>query len=59
MIKRMTKPILGFNNFYCAHATLTGIELIRMIKKGQMRCQVRMSRTFADIFYGLANEGSL
>ena len=54
LIKRITKPMLGFKNFPCAQATLAGIELIRMIKKGQLRCQAKMSKTPAELFYGLA-----
>ncbi len=34
-IKRITKPMMGFKNFVCAAATLAGIELAHMIKKGQ------------------------
>lgn len=34
-IKRITKPMLGFKSFICAAATLAGIELYHMIKKGQ------------------------
>ena len=34
-IKRITKPMLGFKAFTSAVATLTGIELQRMLKKGQ------------------------
>jgi transposase-like protein len=34
-IKRITKPMLGFKSFICAAATLTGIELYNMIRKGQ------------------------
>lgn len=34
--KRVTRPMMGFKSFDVAQATLTGIELIRMIKKGQM-----------------------
>ena len=54
LIKRITKPMLGFKNFHCAQATLAGIELIRMIRKGQIRCQASMSKTHAELFYGLA-----
>jgi putative transposase len=35
-IKKRTKPTLGFKNFYSAAATISGIENIRMIQKGQM-----------------------
>ena len=34
-IKRMVKPMLGFKNFLCAEATLAGIELYHMLRKGQ------------------------
>ena len=34
-IKRITKPMMGFKNFMSATATLAGIELAHMIKKGQ------------------------
>jgi putative transposase len=32
-IKRVTRPMLGFKAFGAAQNTLTGIELMRMIKK--------------------------
>ena len=35
-IKKRTRPTLGFKNFYSAAATITGIENIRMIQKGQI-----------------------
>ena len=34
-IKRITRPMLGFKSFIGATATLAGIELQRMLKKGQ------------------------
>ena len=34
-IKRIYKHMLGFKNFHAAHHTLRGIEIVRMIKKGQ------------------------
>ena len=34
-IKRITKSMLGFKSFSCAAATLAGIELYHMIRKGQ------------------------
>ena len=36
-IKRITRPMLGFKNFHSAQKTLAGIELMKMIKKGQMK----------------------
>jgi putative transposase len=35
-IKKRTKPMLGFKSFNSAKITLTGIENIRMIEKGQI-----------------------
>src|SRR5258705_10939732 len=38
-IKRITRSMLGFTNFHCARVILSGVELLHMIKKGQMKCQ--------------------
>ena len=46
--------MLEFKNFHCAQRTLAGIELIRMLKKGQMRNQAGISKTPAELFYALA-----
>ena len=54
LIKRIVKPMLGFKSFYCAQRTLAGIELVRMLKKGQMRNQAGVSKTPAELFYALA-----
>lgn len=35
-IKKRTKPMLGFKSFHSATKTITGIENIRMIQKGQI-----------------------
>jgi len=51
-IKRITKPMMGFKSFDSAQKTLTGIELGRMIKKGQMENSEGM--TNAEQFYSLA-----
>ncbi|WP_074739429.1 IS6 family transposase [Ruegeria halocynthiae] len=34
-IKRRTRPMLGFKSFESASATLSGIEVVHMIRKGQ------------------------
>ena len=34
-IKKVTKPMKGFKSFDCAKATLVGIELHHMLRKGQ------------------------
>jgi hypothetical protein len=36
-IKRRTRPMLGFKDFRCARILLSGIELMHMIKKRQMK----------------------
>ena len=35
-IKRITNAMLGFKNFHSAQKTIRGIEIVRMIKKGQI-----------------------
>jgi transposase-like protein len=35
-IKRQTRPMLGFKSFWSAAATLAGVELMHMIRKGQL-----------------------
>jgi putative transposase len=51
-IKRITKPMLGFKSFVCAAATLAGIELYHMIRKGQNALQGTL--TSWKQFYALA-----
>jgi putative transposase len=51
-IKRIVKPMMGFKAFHSAEATLAGIELCRMLKKGQ---HVNAENVFAfEQFYSLA-----
>jgi putative transposase len=35
-VKRVTRPMLGFKSFAAAQAALVGIELMHMLRKGQM-----------------------
>jgi len=35
-VKRITKPMLGFKSFQSAKSILAGIELMHMIRKGQL-----------------------
>ena len=51
-IKRITKPMMGFKAFHSAEATIAGIELHHMLKKGQ-HCFAN-SQTIFEQFYGLA-----
>ena len=46
--------MLGFENFYSAQATLSGIELVAMIKKGQMKKNISGVLSPAEQFYALA-----
>jgi putative transposase len=54
-VKRVTRPMLGFKSFQAAQATLVGIELIRMLKKGQLLEEARTQGfTPAEQFSSLA-----
>jgi putative transposase len=53
-IKRIVRPMLGFKDFHCARIILRGIELMRMIAKGQMKDDALLERSVAEQFYGLA-----
>ena len=53
-VKRVTKPMLGFKSFRTASAVLAGIELMHMIRKGQMSTEKGMGLSFAKQFYVLA-----
>ena len=51
-IKKITKHMFGFKTFKSAEATIAGIELCHMIKKGQMKDSDGMS--VWEQFYCLA-----
>lgn len=51
-IKRLTRPMLGFKSFWSAAITLAGIEIMHMIRKGQLICKGTLSP--AQQFYSLA-----
>jgi len=53
-IKRIIKGTLGFKAFDSAAITLNGIEMVRMIKKGQIRNADKIVKNSAEIFYSLA-----
>jgi len=53
-IKRRTRPMLGFKNFRSAARIIAGIEIIHMIRKGQLNCPEGQSLSAADQFYSLA-----
>ena len=52
-IKGVTRPMLGFKNFHTAQRTF-GIEVMAMIKKGQMKIRAGNEQSFAEQFYALA-----
>ncbi len=46
--------MLGFKNFYAAQRTLAGIEVMAMIRKGQMQTSEGNKKSPAEMFYALA-----
>jgi putative transposase len=53
-INRVIRPMLGLKSFEAAQATLTGIELMRMLRKGQLDGDEMEGLTVAEQFYKLA-----
>ena len=53
-VKRIVRPMLGFKTFDSARCTLRGIELMYMIKKGQMIAAHNQNLSAAGQFYSLA-----
>jgi putative transposase len=53
-VKRVTRPMLGFKSFDAAQCALTGIELMHMLRKGQLEEGVEQGLTPAQQFYALA-----
>ncbi len=51
-VKQVVRPMLGFKSFRSAVATLAGIELMHMIRKGQLRSTDKLHP--AQQFYSLA-----
>ncbi len=56
-IKRIIKRTMGFKDFRCARIILSGIEIVRMIRKGQM-CDDRFTSTAVEQFYSLVMQQS-
>jgi putative transposase len=52
-IKRQVRPMMGFKSFWSAAVTLAGIELMDMIRKGQLTAAGRLRP--ANQFYSLAS----
>jgi putative transposase len=54
-VKQVTRPMLGFKAFAAAQSTLVGIELMHMLKKGQIVIEEGVAGlTPAEQFYALA-----
>src|SRR5438105_15452363 len=53
-VKRITRPMLGFKAFDAAQSTLAGIELMHMLRKGQLADGVEQGLTTTEQFYALA-----
>ena len=55
-IKRVTKPMLNFKSFRAAKNVLAGIELMHMIRKGQLLLEGGIKLSFADQFYVVSGQ---
>jgi putative transposase len=53
-VKRITQPILGFKRFRCARILLAGIEVMHMIRKGQLGAVKDPASCAANPFHPLA-----
>ena len=53
-IKRIVRPMLAFKSFRCARILIAGIELMHMIKKGQLDYPEGQVTPAASKFYSLA-----
>ncbi len=53
-IKRIVKPMLGFKSFRCARIILSGIEIMHMIRKGQLQVTRNVPLSVGQQFYFLA-----
>jgi putative transposase len=53
-VKRVTRPMLGFKSFDTAQSTIAGIELMHMLRKGQLESGREVGLTAAEQFYSLA-----
>ena len=53
-IKRIPRPMLGFKTFRCARILIAGIEIMHMIRKGQLGDIKDQASSPATQFYSLA-----
>ncbi|MEO7128152.1 MAG: IS6 family transposase, partial [Rhodoferax sp.] len=52
-IKRITRPMLGFKSFRCARILIAGVEVMHMIRKGQLGAIKDQASSVANQFYSL------
>ena len=55
-VKRTTKPMDNFKSFRSAKSILADIELMHMIRKGQLTMEDCKEEPFAEQFYALAGK---
>jgi transposase-like protein len=55
-VKRVIKPMPNFKSFQAAKCVLAGIELLHIIRKGQLMIKGSNEMSFADQFYALAGQ---
>ena len=53
-VKRITRPMLGFKSFRCARILIAGIEVMHMVRKGQLGEVKDQASSSANQFYSLA-----
>ena len=54
VVKRKVRPMLGFQSFWAAWCTITGIEVMQAIRKGQLETTGTVPQTSVGQFYALA-----
>lgn len=55
-VKSVTKPMLNFKSFQSAKCALAGVELMHMIRKGQLMLESCRETSFANQFHPMAGK---
>jgi len=53
-VKRVVRPLLGFKSFWAARCTIAGIEVMHVLRKGQLTKADCGQQTPVEQFYALA-----
>ena len=53
-VKRKMRAMMGFKKFHTARITIAGIEMVNMLRKGQMRSPDGEQTNWVDQFFSLA-----